>query len=269
MSDSAIRVQFGSCYSDTVSNRTSQGKPTAISPIPPPDRKEGNNRNNQENNNEDTRPPSPKESAEENASSDSKPGPPRNLSPEEKRFLIDIIARPLSTTVSRYHRLNLSRRRGNAVRESLSSAGVIERITIATRSGQIVLFQLTEQGRALCSSLGIDPGSKPCESLEHMFWVDRAAKYFEKEGYEVAREHPVKGNGAVDVLAQRPGEKVAVEIETGKSDTKENLTKIAHADFDRVVLVATSLAGSEACQKAMASVKDGPPVQLLTWLDVS
>jgi len=78
-----------------------------------------------------------------------------------------------------------------------------------------------------------------------------------------------KGNGAVDVLAQRPGERVVVEIETGKSNTKENLTKIAHADFDRVVLVATSPAGSEACQKAMGAVTDGPPVQLLTWLDIS
>ena len=86
---------------------------------------------------------------------------------------------------------------------------------------------------------------------------------------DVFRQHPVKGIGAVDVLAQRLGEKVAVEIETGKSDTKENLTKIAHADFDRIVLVATSPAGSEACRKAMAAVTDGPPVQLLTWLDVS
>jgi len=269
VSDSAIRAQLGSCYGDTKTNSVLEGKPEAISPIPLPDRKDENNRNDQQNRSENTRPPSPKESAKENASSDSKPGPPRNLSPEEKRFLTDIIARPLSTTVSRYHRLSLSRRRGNAVRESLSSTGVIERSTIATRCGQVVLFQLTDHGRVISSSLGIDPGPKRRESLEHMFWVDRAAKYFEKEGYKVAREHPVKGNGAVDVLAQRPGEKIAVEIETGKSDTKENLTKIAHADFDRIVLVATSPAGSEACQKAMASVTDGPPVQLLTWLDVS
>lgn len=183
--------------------------------------------------------------------------------------MADVIARPLSTTVSRYHRLNLSRRRGNAVRESLALASILERVAIATRSGQIVLFQLTSAGREACSSLGINPGPKPRESLEHMFWVDRTVKQFEREGYEVKREHPVKGNGAVDVLAQRPGEKVAVEIETGKSDTKENLTKIAHADFDRIVLVATSAAGSEACQKAMASVTGGPPVQLLTWLDIS
>jgi len=128
---------------------------------------------------------------------------------------------------------------------------------------------LTAHGREVCLSLGIDPGPKPRESVEHMYWVDRTAKYFEQEGYEVRREHPVKGNGAVDVLAQRPGEKVAVEIETGKSNTKENLTKIAHADFDRIVLVATSAAGSEACQKAMGSTTGGPPAQLLTWLDIS
>ena len=115
----------------------------------------------------------------------------------------------------------------------------------------------TNAGRTLCSSLGIDPGPKPRESLEHMFWVDRTAKYFEKDGYEVAREHPVKGNGAVDVLAQRPGEKVAVEIETGRSDTRENLTKIAHADFDRIVLVATSPAASGACQRITADVEGG------------
>jgi Holliday junction resolvase-like predicted endonuclease len=155
------------------------------------------------------------------------------------------------------------------VRESLTSAGTIERFTIATRSGQVVLFQLTHMGRALCSSLGIDPGPQPRESLEHMFWVDRTAKHFEKEGYEVKREHPVKGNGAVDILASRPGHVVAVEIETGKSDTKENLTKIGHAEFDRIVLVATSPAASEACRKAMADATDGPPVQLLSWLDIS
>lgn len=133
----------------------------------------------------------------------------------------------------------------------------------------MVLFQLTDQGRALCSSLGIDPGPKPRESLEHMFWVDRAAKQFEREGYEIQREHPVKGNGAVDILATRPGESVVVEIETGKSDTKENLTKIAHAGFDRIVLLATSPAASEVCQKAVASVSSDLPVQLLTWLDIS
>ena len=67
----------------------------------------------------------------------------------------------------------------------------------------------------------------------------------------------------------RPGESVVIEVETGKSDTKENLTKIARAGFDRIVLLATSPAAIEVCQRAMASVSDDLPVQLMTWLDIS
>ena len=271
VSDSAIRAQFGSCYRDTMPNRVSQRQPEAISPILLPDRKNENNRNHQEKNEGESRPPSPEESAKKDVPSDSKPGPPRNISPEEKRFLADIIARPLSTTVSRYHRLNLSRRRGNAVRESLASAGILERVTIATRSGQVVLFQLNDHGREVCSSFGIDPGPKPRESLEHTFWVHRTAQYFEKKGYKVKREHPIKGNGAIDILSEKPGERIAIEIETGKSDRVTNLKKVEGVGFDRVVVVATSPGAVTACQKAIDSAKKGrhSPVEPLTWLDIS
>ena len=177
----------------------------------------------------------------------------------------------MSTTVSRYQRLNLSRRRGNAVRESLASGGLIDRVVIATRSGQVVLYQLTEQGRAVSSAHHIDPGPIPRESLEHKFWVGRAARRFEIKGYEVTREHPVKGNGAVDILATKPGQKIAIEVETGKSDIKENLNKIRTAGFDKIVLIATSPAASGACQKAIESVgvDQAVTVELMSWLDLS
>lgn len=167
--------------------------------------------------------------------------------------------------------MNLSRRRGNAVRETLSSAGVIERVTIATRSGRVVLYQLTSLGRDVCASIDINPGVRSRESLDHRFWVNRAAKHFETEGYEVLREHPVKGNGAVDILATKPGQTVAVEVETGKSNTKDNLNKIKHAGFDRVVLFATSPTAVAACGKAIDSPRkdSSAPAELLTWLDIS
>ena len=269
--DSLIKAQFGSCTSDTGSNRTQAGHSQAVSPIPVPDKKEGNNRNNC-NNHKDTRPPSPGESREaKRKSSDSIPGPPREtLSREAIRFLSDIIARPLSTTVSRYQRLNLSRRRGNAIRESLARAGVIERVVIATRSGQVVLYQLTQAGRAVASGHHIDPGPAPRESLEHKYWVGKAARHFENKGYAITREHPVKGNGAIDILATRPGQKIAVEVETGKSNIKENLSKIRTAGFDRIVLIATSPAASGACQRAIegAGVDPSPRVDLMSWLDL-
>ena len=84
-------------------------------------------------------------------------------------------------------------------------------------------------------------------------------------------EHPIKGNGAVDILAQRPGERIVIEVETGKSDIKANLLKIKNANFDRVVLLATSPAAVNACQSAIDTMENIDPstVELLTWLDIS
>jgi len=142
---------------------------------------------------------------------------------------------------------------------------------IATRSGQVVLYQLTDFGRTFCSSIGVDPDPKPRESLEHMFWISSAKKHFEKQGYDVLCEHPVKGNGAVDILATKPGQRIAVEIETGKSDVKINLKKVRKPGFDRIVLLATSPAAVTACQIAIDSTGKGASakVEVLNWLDVS
>ena len=193
------------------------------------------------------------------------------MSRDAIRFLADVAARPLSTTVTRYQRLNLSRRRGNAVRQHLAAVNLIDPIQIATRTGQVVLYELSDDGRAVCDSTGIDPGPRPRASLEHQFWVNRATRHFEEQGYEVEHEHFIKGNGAVDVLAQRPGERIAVEVETGKSDIKSNLANAHLGDFDRVVLVATSPDAVTTCQKAVEATHrlDHPTVELMTWLDFS
>ena len=193
------------------------------------------------------------------------------MSREDMRFLADVAARPLSTTVVRYQRLNLSRRRGNAVRQHLEEAGIIESVTIPTRSGQVVLYQLTDHGRAVCDGIGIDPGPRPREGLTHRYWVKKAHDHFEAKGMEITREHPIPGDGAVDLLAERPGERIAVEVETGKSDIKENLTKLRDAGFDRLILIATSPEAITACTSAMKNTTGAgiPQVELMTWLDIS
>ncbi|MFH1416663.1 MAG: hypothetical protein ABII12_00030, partial [Planctomycetota bacterium] len=244
--------------------------PKEVPLVPAPDR------NTRED--ENTHPPSPGESkttgTDETASCDSEPEPPRQepeLSREEIRFLADVAGRPLSTTVSRYQRLNLSRRKGNAIRQDLTKAGIIEAVPIATRSGQVVLYQLSDSGRSVCNDLAIDPGRSPRPSLEHRYWAQRVADDFENDGYDITHEYVIKGNGAVDVVADRPGERIAIEVETGKSDIKANLIKIQKAGFDRVVLLATSPSAVSACQKAVdqVDVDQRRHVQLLTWLDIS
>jgi hypothetical protein len=266
--DKAVKERMARYHRDSSTERAAQSFQKVVPRIPPPDKDSKTTESINEN--KDTHPPSPNESKDK--ASDPKPKPPyRNLSREEIRFLSDVAGRPLSTTVSRYQRLNLSRRRGNAVRQHLVSAGIIEAVAIATRCGQVVLYQLTDPGRAMCSSLGIEAGPRPRESLEHSFWVNRASKHFERKGYEVKCEHPVKGNGAIDILAQKPGEKIAIEVETGKSDIRQNLNKIRGAGFDRIVLLATSPAATEACHKAANSTGEGrsPAVEMITWVDIS
>ena len=257
-------------------SKPSLGRQEVVPAVPPVER---NTEAEQEET--DSHPPSPKGSQATQpvgTCRDPIPDPPKEDTPnvptmsrEEIRFLANIVARPLSTTVSRYQRLRLSRRRGNAVRQHLAQAGIIEAVRIPTRSGQVTLYQLSEMGRSVCSSIGIDPGPRPRESLEHRYWIRRTDEHFEKKGYDMTREHPIKGNGAVDLLAERPGETIAIEVETGKSDIKTNLANIRRADFDRVVFVATSPEAATACQKAIDAGERGtkPTVELLTWLDVS
>jgi Holliday junction resolvase-like predicted endonuclease/energy-coupling factor transporter ATP-binding protein EcfA2 len=272
VSDKAVKLRMACYYSDTSSNKPARPFIAAVPRVPSPDK---NNENNKEKSkNKDTHPPSPRESQttfdKPRLVSDSKPKPPgRKMNREEIRFLSDVAGRPLSTTVSRYQRLDLSRRRGNAIRQQLVSAGIIEGVTIATRSGQVVLYRLTELGRAASSAAGIDAGPRSRESLEHSFWVNRAAKYFEKKSYDVSCEHPVKGNGAIDILAEKQGERVAVEVETGKSNVKGNLSKIENAGFDRIVLIATCPAAMTPCRNAVDSSKnDKSRIEQLSWLDI-
>ena len=190
------------------------------------------------------------------------------MSREEIRFLADVAGRPLSTTVARYQRLHLSRRRGNAIRQRLAKAGIIQAVPIITRAGQVVLYQLTDFGRTICASQHIDAGAKSRESLEHRYWVNKTADFFGKKGFDVTREHVIKGNGAIDLLAERPGERVGIEVETGKSDIKANIKNLHKAEFDRIIVIATSPAAVAACGRAGVDTEENT-LQLLTWLDVS
>ena len=194
-----------------------------------------------------------------------------DITSETKQFLLDLIKHPLSTTVLRYQRLHHSRRKGNAIRQQLLDAQTIEPVPLPTRSGQVMLYQLTDQGRALCEHYRIAPGAKPPESLEHRYWMQQAAATYEKQGYEVTREYQVKGNGAIDLVAEKSGEQIAIEVETGKSDIPENLKNALEADMDSIVLVATSATAVTACQKAIddCTLREKESIKLMTWLDMT
>ena len=273
IADSVIKTNWASFNSNSAPNSVIQPSIEAVSAIPVADNKEKTNWNNHKNGtNKDTRPPSPKDNNTEvkQFSAIVSNILVNKLNREELRVLTDVAARPLSSTVLRYNRLNLSRRCGNAIRQSLAAAALIEAVTIATRSGQVVLYQLTENGRAVCESEHIDPGPQHRPSLEHRYWVRQASRHYEKKGFEIKCEYPVKGNGAVDILAAKGGRKIVIEIETGKSNIKANIEKIEGAGFDKIILIATNPAAIGKCQRAIDSTeRNDTAVELLSWLDIS
>jgi hypothetical protein len=69
---------------------------------------------------------------------------------------------------------------------------------------------------------------RPPGSLAHEYWKQFYARKFSADGYKVQVEAPRVG-GCVDVLARRNGERVAIEIETGKSDTVANVRTLDQA----------------------------------------
>jgi len=75
----------------------------------------------------------------------------------------------------------------------------------------------------------------------------------------------------VDLVAERPDERMAVEIETGKSHISANIKKLRATDFDRVLVLATSPSAVTQCQRALSSVErtTKPAFELWTWLDIS
>jgi len=74
--------------------------------------------------------------------------------------------------------------------------------------------------------------------LEHEYWKDRVTEHFRKKGYRVTEEYPVGGGQAVDLVAVNDKERIAIEIETGKSDAVHNIQRALKAGFVRIVCVA-------------------------------
>ena len=81
----------------------------------------------------------------------------------------------------------------------------------------------------------------------------------------------VPGDGVVDLVAENDTARVAIEVETGKSDVAENVRKSRGAGFNRIVLFATSPTAVEVCQRVIsaAAAEHEHTVQLLTWLDAA
>lgn len=155
---------------------------------------------------------------------------------EQRKLLEDIARYKISGVVERYKRLKWSRRKGNTHKENLINAGLITPVEVFTKSGRVVLLQLSEEGRI---ELGLNPKADNRRgSVTHEYWKQQYAKYYQNQGYSVEIEKAIGEGKTVDLLATNDDQVIAIEIETGKSDILANIKKCLTQPYQRIILVA-------------------------------
>ena len=90
--------------------------------------------------------------------------------------------------------------------------------------------------------------------MEHEFWKHKAANKLRAEGWLVKVEKGIPAGtekqerhkreaarGYTDLVAEKDGLRIAVEIETGRSDWRRNLEKNLEAGFSEIFILATSM----------------------------
>jgi DNA-binding MarR family transcriptional regulator len=163
-----------------------------------------------------------------------------DLTEGERTFLLDIIEHPFSGAVERYQRLGLSAGQGNRIQKRLVEKGWIQVATVSTGKGGVKLLALTEHGeQTIAALMQCEPShqSKRHGGLSHRYWVDLIARTLEHEGYSVEKEHSIGEGSTVDLVAEKDGEWMAIEVETGKSDVTSNIGKSLGAGFSTIVIV--------------------------------
>jgi hypothetical protein len=148
------------------------------------------------------------------------------------------------------------------VQKILQTKRLVVPLSISIGRGRIKILSLTDKGKAI---LGItEPDADRLGGPEHRYWKRRLANHLRGNGYEVVEESAVGGGKTIDLVATKDGKRVAFEIETGKSDAASNVVKCLATGFQRVIVVATSVAVSHALARTLPVWSQ---VSLLTGAD--
>jgi len=96
-------------------------------------------------------------------------------------------------------------------------------------------LELTEKGIVEAESLGFkfQPAGRK-GGLLHKFMTDLVRKEIQRHGCKVESEYQLGNGQAIDLVVN---DKVAIEIETGYSDIKNNIEKLAQSKFERTLIV--------------------------------
>ena len=165
-------------------------------------------------------------------------------------FIEDVLTFPDDGVKTRYKRLGLSIGTANRLKDQLLAQNWLEDQTVDIGQTRKVILRLTKQSK---DTLGLDISEPQHGSIVHEYWKRFYAQRFREQDYHVEFEVP-RISGRVDVVAVKDGEKIAIEVETGKSDFVRNVQQDLIAKFDKVLVVATDKSVFEKIERKIAQV---------------
>ncbi len=170
----------------------------------------------------------------------------RYLSEDEFLFLHDVLKHTKDGVKARYKRLGFSGERGNNIKEQLVNRGWLRENII--KRGKTRQNHLSIPGKDKRDTIECTASDRA--SLQHEYWKRYWAAKLEDDGYSVEMEAPCSG-GYADILATKGNERIAVEVETGKSDIVANVKRALVGKVDRVIVVATDEAALRVVEKRL------------------
>ena len=150
------------------------------------------------------------------------------LSPLGRIVLENIALKPLSGLVKRFKDLGFKVSHGYKVIEELIALKLIIPLTIDGNR----LYELTSTGK---KTLGKKITHKGRGGLEHRYYVEKIKDHFvHDEGFTFLEKDDI------DLVVEKNDNRLAIQLETGKSDIHANLFKLGKYNADLKYIVATN-----------------------------
>ncbi|NQS88740.1 ATP-binding protein [Patescibacteria group bacterium] len=189
----------------------------------------------------------------------------------EREFLIQVYKYPYNGTVEKYKRLGLSRKKGHKIRQGLINKGFLKKKEIPTRTGRVVLMELTDKGKTLLKKPGDKISNNPNEGgTEHKYWIHKISNFYKSKGYKVEIEKKISSSEACDIeVTDTNGNKFVVEVQTSEANLEKNVQKNIEAGYKKIVFFATNYKAREGIKSFLiqqkSSLLEDAEIELFDW----
>jgi hypothetical protein len=150
------------------------------------------------------------------------------LSPLGRIMLENVALKPILGLVKRFKDLGLKLSNGYKVIEELVSLKLVKPLTIDGNR----LYELTPEGK---KAAGKEARSRGRGGIEHRYYVEKVKEhYLKNEGFTFLEKDDI------DLIVETVEKKMAIQVETGKSDIQANLMKLGRYKADLKYVLATN-----------------------------